>query len=68
MESRHLGLIPVKEQKSLQNKIRKISRDISDNLDIDKIVQICKNVPQLPKVKPKKFKKPIATVAVALDS
>ncbi len=68
MESRHLGLIPVKEQKSLQNKIRKISRDISDNLDIDKIVQICKNVPQLPKVKSKKFKKPIATVAVALDS
>jgi len=68
MESRHLGLIPVKEQKSLQNKIRKISREISDNLDIDKIVQICKNVPQLPKVKPKKFKKPIATVAVALDS
>jgi len=68
MESRHLGLIPVKEQNSLQNKIRKISREISDNLDIDKIVQICKNVPQLPKVKPKKFKKPIATVAVALDS
>lgn len=68
MASRHLGLIPVKEQKSLQNKIRKISREISDNLDIDKIVQICKNVPQLPKVKSKKFKKPIATVAVALDS
>ena len=68
MESRHLGLIPVKEQKSLQNKIRKVSREISDGLDIDKIVQICKNVPQLPKVKPKKFKKPIATVAVALDS
>ena len=68
MESRHLGLIPVKEQKSLQNKIRKVSREISDDLDIDKIVQICKNVPQLPKVKPKKFKKPIATVAVALDS
>ena len=40
MESRHLGLIPVKEQKSLQNKIRKISREISDSLDIDKIVQI----------------------------
>ena len=68
MESRHLGLIPVKEQKSLQNKIRKISREISDNLDIDKIVQICKNVPQLPKVQQKKFKNPTATVAVALDS
>ena len=68
MESRHLGLIPVKEQRSLQNKIRKISREISDNLDIDKIVQICKNVPQLPKVQQKKFKNPTATVAVALDS
>jgi len=68
MESRHLGLIPVKEQRSLQNKIRKISREISDNLDIDKIVQICKNVPQLSKSQSKKFKNPTATVAVALDS
>jgi len=68
MESRHLGLIPVKEQKSLQNKIRKISREISDNLDIDKIIQISKNVPQLPKVQQKKFKNTTATVAVALDS
>jgi len=55
MESRHLGLIPVKEQKPLQNKIRKISREISDNLDIDKIIQISKNVPQLPKVQQKNF-------------
>jgi cobyrinic acid a,c-diamide synthase len=68
MESRHLGLIPVKEQKSLQNKIRKISREISDSLDIDKILQICKNVSQLPKVQQKKFKNPTAIVAVALDS
>ena len=68
MESRHLGLIPVKEQKSLQNKIRKISREISDSLDIDKIIQVCKNVPQLPNVQPKKFKKPSVTAAVALDS
>jgi len=68
MESRHLGLIPVKEQKSLQNKIRKVSREISDSLDIDKIIQICKNVSELPKAQSKKIKKPIATVAVALDS
>jgi len=68
LESRHLGLIPVKEQKSLQNKIRKVSREISDSLDIDKIIQICKNVSDLPKVQAKKIKKPIATVAVALDS
>jgi len=68
LESRHLGLIPVKEQRSLQNKIRKVSREVSDSLDIDKIIQICKNVSDLPKVQPKKIKKPIATVAVALDS
>jgi len=68
LESRHLGLIPVKEQRSLQNKIRKVSREISDSLDIDKIIQICKNVSELPKVQAKKIKKPIATVAVALDS
>jgi len=68
LESRHLGLIPVKEQRSLQNKIRKVSREVSDSLDIDKIIQICKNVSELPKVQAKKIKKPIATVAVALDS
>ena len=68
LESRHLGLIPVREQKSLQNKIRKVSREISDTIDIDKIIQICKNVPQLPKAQPKKFKKSTVTVSVALDS
>ena len=68
LDSRHLGLIPVKEQRSLQNKIRKVSREISDNLDIDKIIKICKNVPELPTVRSKKIKKSIATVAVALDS
>jgi len=68
LESRHLGLIPVKEQRPLQNKIRKVSREISDSLDIDKIIQICKNVSELPKAQAKKIKKPIATVAVALDS
>ena len=68
LESRHLGLIPVKEQRSLQNKIGKVSREISDSLDIDKIIQICKNVPELPTVRSKKLKKPTATVAVALDS
>ena len=68
MESRHLGLIPVKEQKSLQNKICKISREISDGLDIDRIIKICKNVPELPKVKPKKFKKSTITAAIAFDS
>jgi len=68
LDSRHLGLIPVREHRSVQNKIRKVSREISDNLDIDKIIKICKNVPELPTVRSKKIKKSIATVAVALDS
>ena len=68
LESRHLGLIPVKEQRSLQNKIRKVSREISDSLDIDKIIQICKNVPELPNPKSRLKKIKTATVAVALDS
>ena len=68
LESRHLGLVPVREQRSLQNKISKISREISDSLDIDRIIQICKNVPSLPKAQLQKIKKPITTVAVALDS
>jgi cobyrinic acid a,c-diamide synthase len=68
LESRHLGLIPVREKRSLQNKIRKISREISDNIDIDKLIQISKDVLQLPTVQAKKFKKPTITVAVALDS
>ena len=68
LESRHLGLIPVREQRSLQNTIRKVSREISDSLDIDKIIQICKNVPSLPKAQLQKTKKPTTTVAIALDS
>ena len=68
LESRHLGLIPVREQRSLQNTIRKVSREISDSLDIDKIIQICKNVPSLPKAQLQKTKKPTPTVAIALDS
>ena len=68
LESRHLGLIPVMEKRSQQNKIRKISREISDNIDIDKLIQISKDVSQLPMVRAKKFKKPTTTIAVALDS
>jgi cobyrinic acid a,c-diamide synthase len=68
LESRHLGLIPVREQRSLQNTIRKVSREISDSLDIDKIIQFCKNVPSLPKAQLQKTKKPTTTVAIALDS
>jgi len=68
LESRHLGLIPVAEQKHLQKKIKQVSKEIVDYLDFEKIIKICKNVKQLPKIKPQKFKKAKTTIAVALDS
>jgi len=68
LESRHLGLIPVTEQKQLQKKIKQVSKEIADYLDFEKIVKICKNVEHLPKIKPRKFKKVKTSIAVALDS
>ena len=40
LESRHLGLIPVGEQKQLHNKIKQLSKEISDYLDFDLIEKI----------------------------
>ncbi len=68
LESRYLGLIPVAEQKQLQRKIKQVSEQISDYLDFEKIVKICKNVERIPKTKLQKFKKPNISIAVALDS
>ena len=68
LESRHLGLIPVVEQKQLQRKIKQVSQQISDYLDFEKLIKICKNVEHVPKTKPQKFKKPNISIAVALDS
>ena len=68
LESRHLGLIPVVEQKQLQRKIKQVSQQISDYLDFEKLVKICKNVEHIPKTKLQKFKKPNISIAVALDS
>ena len=68
LESRHLGLIPVVEQKQLQRKIKQVSQQISDYLDFEKMIKICKNVEHIPKTKLQKFKKPNISIAVALDS
>jgi cobyrinic acid a,c-diamide synthase len=68
LESRHLGLIPVVEQKQLQRKIKQVSQQISDYLDFEKLVKICKNVERIPKTKLQKFKKPNISIAIALDS
>ena len=68
LESRHLGLIPVGEQKQLHKKIRQISKDISDYLDFDIIEKICKTTPSLEKIKPLKTKKSKISIAIALDN
>jgi len=68
LESRHLGLIPVVEQKLLQRKIKQVSQQISDYLDFEKLVKICKNVEHISKTKPQKIKKSNISIAIALDS
>ena len=68
LESRHLGLIPVTEQKHLHKKIQQISKEISDYLDFVLIEKICKKTSLLKPITQSKFKKPKLTVGVALDS
>jgi len=68
LESRHLGLIPTKENKIVENKIKKISKYISEFLDIDKIIQLSKNLPSLPPCLTTKKINPKTTISVALDS
>jgi cobyrinic acid a,c-diamide synthase len=66
-ESRHLGLIPVKE-KNLKSNIERTSKIISDSLDIEKIIQIMKNPLTLPNKSKIILKKPKTTISIALDS
>ena len=68
LESRHLGLIPVVEQKQLQKKIKQVSQQVTDYLDFEELVKICKNVERISKAKSQKFKKPNISIAVALDN
>lgn len=68
MGSRHLGLIPVSEQENLKLKIKKIGKTISESLDIEKIIQISKNVSSIPQISYPQIKKSKITIAVALDN
>lgn len=67
MESRHLGLIPISEQRQLQLKILKIAKTMSDFIDINKIIQIGSKVPPFSSVPKEKNSKQKTTIAVALD-
>ena len=50
LESRHLGLIPVKEIQSLDGKIKSIAKSLSGFIEIEKIIKLAKRAPDLPKV------------------
>jgi len=68
LESRHLGLIPVSEQKEIHIKIRRISKEISDYLNFNLIENFCKKSSSLNKIKPLKTKNSKISIAIALDS
>ena len=67
LESRHLGLISTLDNKTLKNKIEKISKIISESLDIHQIIKILKNTTDLPKKTKPVHKKTKTIIAVALD-
>jgi cobyrinic acid a,c-diamide synthase len=67
LESRHLGLIPVKEQKSLDGKIKAIAKSLSGFIEIEKIIKLAKSGPDLPKIPYTKDRKTQTKIAVAMD-
>jgi len=67
LQSRHLGLIPVRERKSLDGKIKSVAKSLSGFIDIEKIIKLAKNISSLPSVPEKKNKKTQTRIAVALD-
>jgi cobyrinic acid a,c-diamide synthase len=68
LESRHLGLISTYDNKILKNKLEKISKIISESLDVDEIIKIIKNPLPLSKNKQNATKKIKVKIAVALDN
>ncbi len=67
LESRHLGLIPVREKQSLDKKIKSIAKSLSGFIEIEKIIKLAKNGPNLPKIPVRKSEKIRTKIAVALD-
>lgn len=68
ISSRHLGLISTLENNILKKQIKKISKIISKNIDIDQIIKIAKNSSVLTKKSKPIPKKSTTTIAVALDT
>ena len=67
LESRHLGLVPVREIKSLEKKIRSIAKSYSDYIDIEKIIEISRRTPSLQTIPHVGNAKKRTKIAVALD-
>jgi cobyrinic acid a,c-diamide synthase len=68
MPSRHLGLISTLESKTLKKQIQKVSKIISEFLDVNEIIKVAKNSSELIKKSKPILKKPKTTIAVALDT
>lgn len=45
---RHLGLVPSNEAPEVDNKIRTISKQVADQVDLDKLIRIAGSAPPLP--------------------
>ncbi|MGB9125759.1 MAG: cobyrinate a,c-diamide synthase, partial [Nitrosotalea sp.] len=67
LESRHLGLIPVKEKQSLDGKIKSIAKSLSGFIEIEKIIKLAKRAPDLPVIPYVQNKKIQTKIAVAMD-
>ena len=68
MQSRHLGLIPTINDLSIQKKIKKIAKIISNFLDIEKILQIAQEPVPLKRIPTDSPKIQKTTIAIALDN
>ncbi|RDJ32721.1 MAG: cobyrinate a,c-diamide synthase [Crenarchaeota archaeon] len=67
LPSRHLGLIPTKEDKTIRTKIIKIAKEISSYIDIQKLITVSENTSHITIPKIFKHKKTKTSIAVALD-
>lgn len=67
LESRHLGLIPVREKLTIDRKIKSIAKSLSDYIEIKKIIQLSNKVSNLPQIHNTKKRKKQTRIAVALD-
>ena len=68
MESRHLGLISTLDNQILKTQVKKLSKTISEFVDIDHILKILKNPTRLIHKSKPSIKKSTVTIGVALDS